>query len=297
MTIFHYLNGLRTIRIKIFCLYFITIYYNYGIAQVLGYYPDRKTEVSEVNYRFGCRVLEETYSAIESDKGNITYIDLWNIAYAYRVLHQDSNSIKSILQRSKEIDQYGFSLLFSNRKVNYENWKCCFNEEEFKLLKKESLRTIDSLKSEVNNKENNETLGLNSNLLRIIKQIGFTDQKFRHSSRLNLKLQSDIDKTNLKLIDSLYQIHGKYIGKSLVGETNSSIMWSVIQHSNIESMTKYLPVITQAVREEELHSTPLKMLLDRIYTIRDKHQIFGSQSGVPLATDSVIMMVRKKYHL
>jgi len=56
-------------------------------------------------------------------------------------------------------------------------------------------------------------------------------------------------------------------------------MWAVIQHSNLEMMERYLPVIQKAVKDKELNIVPLKMLIDRFYGLKYGYQIFGSQSG------------------
>ena len=72
-------------------------------------------------------------------------------------------------------------------------------------------------------------------------------------------------------------------------------MWLVIQHSNIEKMEEYLPVLIEAVKKKELKLTPLKMLIDRIYTVRFGYQIFASQMGVDLANEEVRKKVIAKY--
>ena len=74
-------------------------------------------------------------------------------------------------------------------------------------------------------------------------------------------------------------------------------MWLVIQHSNINKMEEYLPIIVNAVKNKELSPIPLAMLLDRIYTIKDGYQIFGSQMGVKLGDESIREKVKFKYGL
>jgi len=52
-------------------------------------------------------------------------------------------------------------------------------------------------------------------------------------------------------------------------------------------MERYLPVLTQAVRDEELKKTPLKMLVARLYAEKFGYQVFGSQAGVDLADPQI----------
>ena len=53
----------------------------------------------------------------------------------------------------------------------------------------------------------------------------------------------------------------------------------------------------QAVNDNELQPTPLKMLIDRVWTRNYGLQIFGSQAGVELADDETIEEVKAKYDL
>jgi hypothetical protein len=91
---------------------------------------------------------------------------------------------------------------------------------------------------------------------------------------------------------NLHTILITYLGPEL-----EHIMWLVVQHSTPEFMERYLPVVAEAVHANELQPAPLKMLIDRIYWIQTKQQIFGSQAGVPLADKKTIEKVQKKYQL
>jgi hypothetical protein len=62
-------------------------------------------------------------------------------------------------------------------------------------------------------------------------------------------------------------------------------------------MERYLPQISKAVEQKELSTEPLKMLIDRIYTVKYHYQIFGSQLGVPVADEKTKSEVIKNYRL
>ena len=133
---------------------------------------------------------------------------------------------------------------------------------------------------------------LDFELVNIIKSVSENDQKYRTA---DMEKQHDIDFKNQKIIDSLFINHKTYIGKTLVGDKYQSAMWAVIQHSYIEMMEKYLPIIQNAVKEEELSVVPLKMLIDRVYWINNGYQIFGSQAGVDLADKKTRTEIAKEY--
>lgn len=62
-------------------------------------------------------------------------------------------------------------------------------------------------------------------------------------------------------------------------------------------MEKYLPIVQKAVEDKELDVVPLKMLIDRIYSQKEKYQIFGSQMGVKMASETIRQGVIEKYNL
>lgn len=132
-------------------------------------------------------------------------------------------------------------------------------------------------------------------------QLNVQDQKHRNSSSKKsiVQQQKVLDQQNQLVIDSLYSIHKSYVGRSLVGEEFQYVMWSVIQHSTVEIMEKYLPIVHSAVQEKELDEGPFKMLLDRFYGLKYGYQIFGSQSGFgfKLADDKTRQEIEKKYSI
>lgn len=139
--------------------------------------------------------------------------------------------------------------------------------------------------------------GLDEALVTLINEISENDQKYRNDTPVDWSKQTPLDKKNMALIDDLYKKYGKYIGKELVGKELEWVMWLVIQHSNIEKMEAYLPVIHKAVQTGDLAQTPLKMLLDRIYCARENYQFFGSQFGgnCEVADEEKRLAISKKY--
>lgn len=82
-----------------------------------------------------------------------------------------------------------------------------------------------------------------------------------------------------------------------MGENYQIAMKIVIQHADLEDQEKYLPIVYQAVKDGELFSSSLKLLIDRVYNKKYGYQIFGSQSGVDLADDETIQKVKNEFGL
>lgn len=280
----------------------VITYQNFETA-VIDYYPTKQNGIDEKKYRKGKYILENTYSIIKSDK-SFVYVDYWNIAVGFsfmderkqyieiafkKAIEKDWKSLcKVILSFNGDLEVTKHGLYASIPEIYSQFYKKCGNT---------NLETKEKIDLESYAQKNN----LDLNLIKTIAKISKDDQAFRRDKEKyyknpnKLAMQTALDKINQRAIQNLFNKYGKYIGRSLVGNKFESVMWSVIQHSNLELMEKYLPVIQKAVNDKELHITPLKMLIDRIYAIKFNYQIFGSQGGVNLADDKTIMEVKKKF--
>lgn len=126
---------------------------------------------------------------------------------------------------------------------------------------------------------------LDSALIRELKQIEKDDQYYRNKieeigypSKIKeyWEYQNIVDSINLIKIDSIISIFG-YPGRDKVGVDNEKIIFLVIQHSNLESMYKYLPDIKKEVQNHNLNPNIYAYLVDRISLLKDEPQIFGTQ--------------------
>lgn len=269
--------------------------------EILNYQPKKTDAISDMNYRKALSILENTKISVMNDNNNFVVTDYWNITLALALLDESRENIR--LSFKKGIDKNQISMCQYINKVSevspsttgvltksipdlYSKFaKSCniiLKENDFTVIK-EPVMSIEDKK-----------------LVDLMKKIQVDDAKYRQSPkeyRANLEKQTLLDIKNQKTVDSIYQIHNTYIGKSIVGEKLSITMWLVIQHSNIEMMKKYIPVVHEAVKNKEIKTTPFKMLIDRVYSIEKGYQIFGSQGGVKKANDSIRNAIIEKYQL
>lgn len=227
--------------------------------------------------------------------------DYRNLAVALSHLGEDKKLIKYSIDKAFSLNSEMMFSFYEHLKktdsIQYKKELKSFPSIKDKLLKLEEYTQTKVSKGSTFNsycKKNN----LNINLVKLLRLIEENDQKYRTQDYMkNLAKQKELDSSHLSIIDSLYKKHGTYIGKSLVGDKFSHVMWLVIQHSNIKKMEEYLPIILVAVKNKELNKTPLKMLIDRIYTIKYGYQIFGSQMGIEISDDEIRNKVITKYAL
>lgn len=243
--------------------------------EILKYEPVRKSGVSEKDFNKGLFRLNETKSAVNNGPENFTYADYWNITMAFVNLDESEKSIRIAFDKAIELDAEKVCQIIEI--FGYSQLDIRIPDAFFAFLKncKDSKSNDEALNLEEYANQN----GLKLELVTIMHGIQLADIKFRFNSKMDASKQTILDNQNQAKIDSLYSVFDTYIGKSLVGDKFQNTMWAVVQHSNVEMMEKYLPVIQEAVKNGELKVVPLKMLIDRYYGLKYGYQIYGTQDG------------------
>lgn len=88
--------------------------------------------------------------------------------------------------------------------------------------------------------------------------------------------QSEIDQKNLKRLEEIVAKIG-WPGKSLVGNEANVAAFLIIQHSELPTQEKYLPMLKEAATKGETRPADAAMLEDRVLMRQGKKQIYGTQ--------------------
>ncbi|MEO8587894.1 MAG: DUF6624 domain-containing protein [Flavobacteriales bacterium] len=86
------------------------------------------------------------------------------------------------------------------------------------------------------------------------------------------------DSTNLVVVRSILDKYG-WLGADVVGSTGNGALFLVIQHSDLATQERYLPMIRDAVAEGAAWGSDLALLEDRVLIRQGKRQIYGRQIG------------------
>lgn len=143
-------------------------------------------------------------------------------------------------------------------------------------------------------KKNKETevAVLNDSVSEELNQVLVDDQKYRvnlndiekkfgsGSKEMNdcLKMMVINDSINLKKVQQILDQYG-WLGSTEVGDKGSTAIFLVIQHSNLVTQEKYLPLLRDAVKHGKTNNEYLALLEDRVAIQQGKKQIYGSQIG------------------
>lgn len=84
------------------------------------------------------------------------------------------------------------------------------------------------------------------------------------------------DSINLKQVALLLDKQG-WLGPDIVGHQGSTTLFLVIQHSDLETQLKYLPLMRAAHKDGKFRGQELALLEDRISIAQGRKQIYGSQ--------------------
>ena len=257
--------------------------------EILKYEPIKRENVSDKDYNHGIMILSETKNYVKNDPNNFNRSDYFNILSCFLSFKENKETINIAFEKFKNSE--GSCEYFLDKKL--------FKSPKYDIVREEitKQRLVCEQSTPLDLNEYSQKNNFDINLIMIINEISISDNKYRKDETTDWSKQSLLDKKNQILIDSLFNKYGRYIGKSFVGEKFDFVMWSVIQHSTVDMMEKYLPIIQKAVEEKELEIVPFKMLIDRFYGLKYGYQIFGSQIGFgfKLADDKKRKEIELKY--
>ncbi|PHI19762.1 hypothetical protein CEQ90_11080 [Lewinellaceae bacterium SD302] len=261
-------------------------------TQVLTYRPEARSEITDKNFAYGNMILRETRATTGAKASNFNRADYFNILSAFLTLKESSANINLAFTKllAADADDCEYLHAFSEKAFKNDKYAPVWD-----LWRAALTKCPDVVSETFDARDYAQAGGFDPELIIELDAIRQDDQRHRAHDSYVAEKQNPLDERNLQRIESLSEKYGGYLGRSLVGKELEGVMWQVIQHSKPATMRLYLPTIHRAVQAEELHPTPLKMLLDRICASEHGWQVFGSQPGVPLASEAEQNRIRDKY--
>ncbi len=164
-------------------------------------------------------------------------------------------------------------------------------EDDF-LVNLHGLEEWDELLSIVEANKREYEKDLDKPLAEELEKIYDLDQKYRaEMPRIQQKygmdsdemrqLTSDMittDRANLIEIQRILDERG-WLGPNIVGKKGNDAFFYVLQHAELDVQLKYLPMLRQAVAQDNAQPVHLAMFEDRVNVRQGKPQTFGTQIG------------------
>lgn len=172
---------------------------------------------------------------------------------------------------SASIGFYGNYTLFSMIKplphTGYEKYRKMMDEADLKAHPTLNLALIATL----------DTIFISDQEER--RNVRQLEQKYGADSKEMEALWKKItynDSINLIAVKKIIDTYG-WPGPDLVREKGSTTVFLVIQHADLPTQEKYLPLMREAVKNGKAKASSLALLEDRVLTSNGKPQIYGSQ--------------------
>jgi len=99
------------------------------------------------------------------------------------------------------------------------------------------------------------------------------------------KVMMHKDSINLGKVTEILDKYG-WVGVDKVGGQANQTLFLVIQHSDLKTQQKYLPMMREAVKNNNASNSALALLEDRVALGEGKKQIYGSQIGYDNTTQT-----------
>jgi hypothetical protein len=144
-------------------------------------------------------------------------------------------------------------------------------------------------------------------LIKQLDTIGKLDQMYRNQlDQIRVKFANDsvkrkvelekqfrlintTDSLNLITVSAIINQYG-WLSADEIGENANSTLFLVIQHADLKTQEKYLPIMRIAAKNKKLKATSLAMLEDRISMLQGRKQIYGSQVAWNMKTNKYTIM-------
>lgn len=243
-------------------------YGNY-IIKAEALFAESKYEESADAYKLAFDVLD--------GKGGVD--DRYNASKSYALAGIVDSAFYHLFRLADATEHYGIS-----------NIGTAENEASFKQLQKDS-RWPDLMAIINSNREILEA-SFDKELVAILAVVFEDDQENRRlyiestekggpdtdEAKVLLRKMKESDSTNLVKVSAILDEHG-WLGPDIVGDKGSTTIFLVIQHASPNIQAKYLPVMREAVKNENAEKSHLAYLEDRVSLWSEGKQKYGSQIG------------------
>ena len=235
------------------------------------------------------RIQNYRESAIEYSKAFKTFgwkgylVDRYNAACSWAL--------------ANEVDSALFQLNIIAKKMNYKDYNDIVADPDLTSLHSDK-RWNELLKQIKSNKEKAE-VNLDKSLVATLDSIFNDDQNGRQQLKevesnygvdskelkAHWKMISEKDSINLIKVKTILDTRG-WLGEDVVGEQGNTTLFLIIQHSDIKTQERYLPMMRQAVKNGKAKGSSLALLEDRVALRQGRMQIYGSQINRDIKTQS-----------
>jgi len=221
---------------------------------------------------------KEYQNAFDSNDGKAFFNDRYNAACSFTLAGEIEKAF------------YHLFYLALHPNIKYNNYNHIIADSDLDSLHQNVLwgKLIDEVKANKEEVEKHLDKTLVEKLDTIYdedqnyrRQIGEIEEKYGRDSKEMLehwKLISEKDSINLIKVTKILDERG-WLGAEVIGGKGNQTLFLVIQHSDLKTQEKYLPMMRDAVKKGNARASSLALLEDRVALGKGEKQVYGSQIG------------------
>ncbi|GAB3318474.1 hypothetical protein GCM10027299_10010 [Larkinella ripae] len=249
----------------------------FGLFHALAHGQEYASLIREAEKKYTDKAYEESVSLykkafkLESETGS----DFYNAACSAALTKDSKLALKWLNQA---IDQ-GFTNirhLKTDRDLTGLHGRTAWTKLVANLQTK-----VDQLEASYDKPLQNRLLAIYESDQKDRLKINELGEKYGFESKEIKELWKTIeekDSLNLIQIKNILDEHG-WVGEDKVGPQANMTLFLVIQHADLATQQRYLPMMRQAVKDEKAEASALALLEDRVALGEGRRQSYGSQIG------------------
>lgn len=159
--------------------------------------------------------------------------------------------------------------------------KSLHNDKKWQILVNDMQKIVDAREANYDKALQARLLALFEEDQTIRKEFIKAQKEYGNQSKIvdSLgKVMMHKDSINLGKVTDILDKYG-WVGADKVGGQANQTLFLVIQHADLQTQQKYLPMMREAVKNNNASSSALALLEDRVALGEGKKQIYGSQIG------------------
>lgn len=264
-------------KLFVFCFFLFTAQFSFGqnyeaydslVAIARNFYNEGDYEKASENFEAAFTQLngkayqDDRYTAgcsyALSGNSDSAFYHLYYLAEHPRVRYRDFEHISSDADLQSLHEKKRWDELLKIVKANKDEFEKDFDWELIAIL------------DEVYESDQNSRYEIDS----IELQFGRESTEMQdHWNKMHIT-----DSINVIKVTKILDERG-WLGANIVGQQGNSTLFLVIQHADIETQLKYIPMMREAVKEGNARASSLALLEDRVALRQGQRQIYGSQIG------------------
>lgn len=202
--------------------------------------------------------------------------DRYNAACSWALANQPDSAFVQLVKIAKNGNYTNYGHITTDTDLNSlhndERWSTVIeivkaNQEKAEAkLDKPLVKILDTIYQE------DQTYRMQLN--EVEKKYGWKSDEIK----AHWKIILEKDSINLIKVRKILDERG-WLGADVIGNQGNLTLFLVIQHSDIETQEKYLPMMREAVNKGNARASSLALLEDRVALRKGEKQIYGSQIG------------------